>query len=84
MSLEQQIQTHIIHYTVNEEEESTTEKELTPVQIIINAGIDPETNYLIEIQGHHQISYKDTPNDPIKMHERMKFITNFIGPTPVS
>ena len=75
---------HTIDYFVNDEPQSTTEKELTPVQIMTKAGIDPDTNYLIEIRGNHQISYKDKPNDPIKLHEKMKFISNFIGPTPVS
>jgi len=75
---------HTIDYFVNDEPQSTTEKELTPVQIMTKAGIDPDTNYLIEIRGNHQISYRDKPNDPIKLHEKMKFISNFIGPTPVS
>ena len=75
---------HAITYTVNGENQSTTEKELTPVQIIKNAGLDPESNYLIELKGNQQISYKDKPNESIKMHNNMKFITNFIGPTPVA
>lgn len=75
---------HSINYTVNDEPESTTEKELTPVQIMTNAEIDPGTNYLIEIKGEQQISFKDNPNDPIHMHNNMKFIANFTGPTPVS
>ena len=75
---------HTIEYTVNDEPQSTTEKELTPVQIMDKAGIDPTKNYLIQIEGNHQESYKDTPDKAIHMHEKMKFITNFIGPKPVS
>lgn len=75
---------HAIHYTVNDEPQSTTEKELTPIQIMQSAGVDPETNYLIEIKGHQQVSYKDKPTEPIKMHNNMKFITNFVGPTQVA
>lgn len=75
---------HTITYEVNGESESTTEKVLTPVQIIKNAGLDPESNYLIEIKGNQQISYKDNPNEEIKMHNNMKFITNYTGPTPVA
>ncbi len=74
----------VIDYTVNDEPQSTTQKELTPVQIMENAGIDPARNYLIQIEGNHQESYKETPDKTIHMHEKMKFITNFIGPKPVS
>lgn len=77
---------HIIRYTVDDEPESTTEKVLTPVQIMRSASIDPETNYLEQIvKGHHDpISYKDKPNEPIEMKENMQFITKPIGPMPVS
>ena len=74
----------VIHYTVNDEHQKTEEERLTPVQILTNAHIDPQTNYLIEIKGKEQISFKDKPNEPIEMKNGMKFISQFIGPTPVS
>ena len=74
-----------ISYLVNDEPQTTTEKVLTPVQIMATAGIDPNNNYLIEIKGDHKKeSFKDDPNKPIHMHDGMKFITNFMGPKPVS
>jgi len=73
-----------IHYTVNDEPQSTTEKELTPATIMKNAGIDPAQNYLIEIINHKKESFKDSPDKPIHMHNGMKFITIFMGPKPVS
>lgn len=82
--MEQKNHAHTISYTVNDEPQSTTEKELTPIQIMTNAGVDSATNYLIELQGAHQESYKDKPNQLIKMHNNLKFITNFTGPTGVS
>ena len=75
---------HIITFTVDGEPVETTEHELTPVQIMQLAGVDPETHYLKEIRGQHQISYKDTPNEPIHVHENQRFITNSLEPTPVS
>lgn len=75
---------HTIAYEINGENQSTTEKELTPFQIMQNAGLDPESNYLIEIRGQQQESYKDRANESIKLHNNMKFITNFTGPTPVA
>jgi len=75
---------HEIDYTVDDEPQSTTSKILTPRQILTDAGIDPATHYLVQLQGQHQISYKDTPDVEIKMHEHMKFISISTGPTPVS
>jgi hypothetical protein len=75
---------HEINYTVNDEPQSTSQKEMTPVQIMEKAGIDPAHNYLVLIEGNHKKSYQDNPQEIINMHEKMKFITNFMGPKPVS
>lgn len=75
---------HVIHYTVNDEPQETTEHVLTPVQIMQNAGVDPQTNYLVEIKGRARESFQDKPNEPIHMHEHQKFVTVSTGPVPVS
>jgi len=75
---------HVIHYKVGDEDQTTTEPTLTPRQIMTNAGINPDENYLVEIVGRERKSFKDTPNDPIQMHDGMKFVTVFVGPVPVS
>jgi hypothetical protein len=75
---------HVIHYTVGDEPQTTTEQELTPTQIMTKAGINPDENYLVEIRGRQRISYKDKPNDPIDVHEGQKFVVVFVGPVPVS
>ena len=74
----------VVHYKVDDEPESTAEAVLTPVQIMTNAGIDPQTNYLEQIIGHEFISYKDKPDEKIEMKNGMRFITKPIGPMPVS
>ena len=73
-----------ITYTVDGEKQTTSERELTPVQILSNAGIDAATHYLVQIEGQHKISYQDNPQTEIHMHEQMKFISVSTGPTPVS
>lgn len=73
-----------IEYTVNGKIQETDQKELTARQILVNAQVDPESNYLVEIVGKKQISYKDNPDDILKMKKGMKFITISTGPTPVS
>lgn len=62
-------------YTIDNEPQSTDQLELTAVQIMNNAKIDPNKNYLVELEGQHQIPYKDNPQTLIHMHEHMKFIT---------
>ena len=75
---------HVIHYTVADEPQTTTEHTLTPHQIMSNAGINPDENYLVEIRGRERVSFKDKPNEPIHMHEGQKFVVVFVGPVPVS
>jgi hypothetical protein len=87
MTTPTQTHTHVIHYTLDDEPQETTEKVLTPRQIMENAKpapIDPNTHYLVQIEGHHQVSYKDKPDEPIHLHERMRFVSISTGPTPVS
>lgn len=74
-----------IHYKVDDEDQTTTEEFLTPVQVLTSAGIDPANYYLVQLHGQgHQESYKDKPNEQIRMHPNMKFISVFSGSTPVS
>jgi hypothetical protein len=75
---------HTITYLVDDEEQTTTEHQLTPTQILTNAGIDPATHYLVQIEGNHKVSYENKPNEIIHMHEKMKFISIAVGPMPVS
>jgi hypothetical protein len=73
----------VIKYTVDGKSQETTEDELTPNQILQNAGTDPATNYLVEIIGREKKSFQGN-NNPIHMHEHMKFISVSTSPTPVS
>lgn len=73
-----------ITYVVDDEIQHTEEKVLTPKQILENAGIDPNSYYLVQIMEHEKKSYRDNPNEEIHMHPNMKFISIFVGETPVS
>jgi hypothetical protein len=87
MTTEAPTRTHVIHFTMDDETQETTEMVLTPRQIMENAKpapIDPSTHYLVQIEGQHQVSYKDKPDEPIHMHEKMRFVSVSTGPTPVS
>jgi hypothetical protein len=76
---------HEIHFTVDGEPYETTQRELTPNEIIRRfAQKDPATHYLVQIEGHHRESFQGKGDTPIKMHNEMKFQVISIGPTPVS
>ncbi len=47
-------------YTVDGEPQTTAEHQLTVRQILVNAGLNPETRYLIQIEGNHQVPYEGT------------------------
>ena len=74
-----------IHFTVDGEPYVTEAKELTPNVILKDfAGRDPANYYLVRIEGAHKESYKDKGNDPIRMHDGMRFQAVYVGATPVS
>lgn len=75
---------HTIKYTVDGANHTTQEHTLTPIQIMAEAGIDPDKHYLVQIEGRIHESYKEKPAEAIHMHENMKFITIATGPTTVS
>jgi hypothetical protein len=74
----------VFHFTVDGEPQETSAHDLTPTQILTQAGIDVASHYLVEIDGAHRISFQGKPNEEIHMHEHMKFISVSTGPTPVS
>lgn len=56
----------------------------TPNEILVVAGLDPATNYLVLIQGRHQVSYQGKGDEPIHVHKNESFIALSTGPTPTS
>ncbi|MGD9904295.1 MAG: hypothetical protein AB7U83_12595 [Vicinamibacterales bacterium] len=71
-------------YTVDNEPQTTNEHQMTPTAILTAAGIDPASHYLVELRGGSQHSYETTPDEPLQMHQKQKFISISKRPTPVS
>ena len=71
-----------IHFTVEEPVE-TTEKELSVRKILEYATVDPNTHYLIELEGCDQKEYRDL-DEMVPIRECAKFIAISTGPTPTS
>ena len=64
----------LIHYTVDGEEEATTQEELTARDILESAGLNPETHYIVSVADgrRHEFHRLD---EPISLHEHSKFIS---------
>ena len=77
--------TNEIHFTLDGEPYETRERDLTPNEIISRfAQKDPATHYLVQIEGHHRISYEGKGDEPIKIQNEMRCQVLSTGPTPVS
>lgn len=72
-----------IHFTVDGEPFETHERDRTPNEILVIAGLKPELRYLEEVSPA-EISFKDRGEERIRMVNHMVFISLSIGPTPTS
>lgn len=76
----------LITYTLEGETYETTEKVLTPRQILSKGEFDAETHYLTLLRGNsgERESYQGKLDAEIHMHPNMRFLALFTGATPVS
>ena len=80
-----QSKTHEIEFKVDDEILETSERELTPRQILELAELDPSQHYLVLVKGGKpDTSYETTPDTPIHLHPGIEFASVFTGPTHVS
>lgn len=75
---------HDIEFTVDGEPVVTASPDLSPIQIMELAEVDPSEHYLVQLDGRNRTSYEEHPDTPIHVHQHAKFITVSTGPTPVS
>jgi hypothetical protein len=76
---------HEVDITIDGSPYTVDEREMTVRELLALAGKDPVTFYLVQIVGKKErVSYKDKPDEEIKLHEKSKFITVSTGETPVS
>jgi hypothetical protein len=75
-----------IHFTVDGDPVESDKQVMTPNEIIrqFGEGRDPATNYLVRIEEKNTESYKDNGDEPIELHDGMRFQIISTGPTPVS
>jgi len=74
----------VFHYTLDNEAQETQEHRRTANQILDKGGIDPTDHYLVELKGSTRESFQGKGETEIQMHEHMRFVSVFTGPTPVS
>ena len=70
--------------TIDGEEFEVEGREHSARELLQLADLDPATTYLIELRGNQQIPYRDNPDEPIKLHNKMRFVSADIGSAPVA
>ncbi len=75
---------HSVEISIDSEDYTAPEKEMTADDILRLAGIDPSENYLVEKHGREQVSYKDKGSTIVKLHEKETFISVPTGDVTVS
>jgi hypothetical protein len=73
-----------ISIEVDDEKYPVTELLMTPKEIMVLAGLDPQKHYLKQIIGHTDITYKNDPDHIIGIVDCMKFSSCKITSTTVS
>lgn len=75
---------HHVSIEVDDEKYPVTEVLMTPKEIMVLAGLDPQKHYLKQIIGHTDITYKNDPDHVIGIVDCMKFSSCKIANTTVS
>ncbi|MEJ7786316.1 MAG: hypothetical protein WKF96_16050 [Solirubrobacteraceae bacterium] len=74
-----------IAIVINNVERQVPDGEMTPRELLALVGDTPETHELLLVKGKREReSYKDRPDDPIRLHPGIEFISVSLGATPVS
>lgn len=75
-----------IEITVDGRPITLDDPETTPNEVLRLAGLDPATNYLVRVEGRHQVSFEGRGDEHIRVHPGEKFVSVSVstGPTPVS
>lgn len=82
MHTETEVKKKVVYF-VDGEKQETHQEELTPRQILVNAGFKPEETKLSIVKGKERIPLPNL-DEPVKIHEGEKFVTAHCGQTPVS
>lgn len=77
---------HVIHFELDAEKLTTTQRVHTPDEILRDFGHkDPAGYYLVEVkEDGERRSFQGKGEDKIEIHDGENFITVKVGPTPVS
>lgn len=73
-----------ISFKVDGERITVRTQRMTPNEILLKAGIDPASHYLVEIKGRDQTSYEGQGDVEIRVHDGDKFVSVSTGATPTS
>lgn len=69
---------------IDGEEYQAPDKKMTANQILVLGGLTANDHYLMEIKGNHKESFEGKGEELIHLHKGDRFVSVFVGPTPVS
>lgn len=70
----------LLHYTVDGEEEATTQELMTPRDILESAGVNPDTHDLVSVVGGQRHEFRGRLDEPISLHEHSTFTSEKAAP----
>lgn len=74
-----------IRIQVNERPFDVADRDMTARELLALVGETPDTHVLYLVKGKREReSYADRPDEPIKLKEKIQFVSVSTGPTPVS
>lgn len=71
---------HTFPFTVDQNPYISSSKHLTPSQMMLQAGIDPATNYLVDVTETLHASLRDQNDAEINLKQDSKFVSVYFGP----
>ncbi|MGO9791467.1 MAG: hypothetical protein ACLP8S_18795 [Solirubrobacteraceae bacterium] len=76
---------HSVQIIIDEQKVTAPSHEETPCELLQLVDKSANEDYLVLIKGKRdRESFKDHPDQEIRLHRDMTFITVSLGPTPVS
>ena len=75
---------NLFEISIDGEPYKAPKKTMTADEILSLGGIAINDHYLIQIKRDDQISFKGKGDEKIELYDGAKFISMFIGGTPVS
>lgn len=84
MTKDESTRPHTVTIELDGEPLDLPDRDTTADAILTLAGLDPQAHYLVRVVGRDRESLQDKGSEPLRVHEREKFVSLSTQPTPTS